>query len=127
MEADMRFPADETMGNGSVAAQGYELMLYLSGQRLELQSWQPELNRAKTAPISVKADTWYHLKLQVEPLLDGSVRARGKAWLASEPEPATWMVERTDPPGLGFLIGSPGVAGTSPSETYFDNIKITPN
>ena len=127
VEADVRFPAETREANGGVAVQGYELILYLSGQRIALQSWQPEENRTRTANISVNTSTWYRIKLRVEPLLDGSVRARGKAWVAAEPEPAAWMVDRTDPSGLGLLIGSPGFSSTAPSEVYFDNIKVTPN
>ena len=58
-------------------------------------------------PFSWKADTWYRVKLQIENLPDGKVRARGKAWLATEAEPANWMIERVDP--NGNRMGSAGV------------------
>ena len=48
-------------------------------------------------PYTWKPDTWYRMKLQVENLPDGKVRARGKVWPVAEAEPAAWMIERIDP------------------------------
>lgn len=73
----------------------------------------------------IKGDTWYRLKLRVEPTADGKVRARGKAWKRDEPEPAEWMIERVDP--TPNLKGSPGLYADAPNEVYFDNLKVTPN
>ena len=53
-----------------------------------------------------KPDTWYHLKLRVENLPNGAVRAQGKAWPAGEPEPAAWTIEKVDP--IGNREGAPG-------------------
>jgi hypothetical protein len=72
-----------------------------------------------------KADTWYRLKLQVENLPDGSARARGKVWLASEPEPAAWMIEKVD--RIPIKQGSPGLYADAPFEIFFDNVKVTAN
>ncbi len=126
-EADVRFAGGSEMGDGGVIAQGFELVLSASRQRLELQSWRPETSRTKSAPIVLKADAWYRLKLQVELLVDGSVNARGRAWPVGESEPSGWAVERTDPPVLGQLIGSPGLYADARSEVYFDNVKFEPN
>ena len=126
VEADVRATEKRRqMGDGGVVAQRYELVLVGSGGRLELRSWQIEPTRTVKVPFSWKADTWYRVKLQVENLPDGKVRARGKAWLASEAEPANWMIERLDP--IGNRMGSPGVFAYAPSEVFFDNIKVTPN
>jgi hypothetical protein len=65
------------------------------------------------------------LKLSVENLPDGKVRARGKAWPRSEAEPAAWTLERIDP--IGNRNGAAGIFADSPNEIFFDNIKITPN
>jgi hypothetical protein len=78
-----------------------------------------------TAPFAWKPDTWYRLKLQVENLPDGTVRARGKAWLASEAEPANWMIERIDP--IPNHQGAPGIFGNALAELYFDNVKVYAN
>jgi hypothetical protein len=67
------------------------------------------------------------LKLRVENLPGGSVRARGKVWLAAEQEPEKWTVERTDAPGLGIRQGSPGLFGDAVNEVYFDNFKVYAN
>lgn len=113
------------MGDAGVVAQRYELVLGGNNQRLDLQSWQIEPTRTVRKPFKWKPDTWYRLKLQVENLPDGKVRARGKAWPAAEPEPAEWMIERIDP--IGNRQGAPGVYADSPNEIYIDNIKVTAN
>lgn len=113
------------MGDAGVVAQRYELAIMGNGQKIELRSWQIEEKRTVRKPFAWKADTWYRLKIQVDNLPDGKVRARGKAWPASEPEPAEWMLERVDP--LGNHHGSAGIFADAPSEVFFDNIKVTPN
>jgi outer membrane protein assembly factor BamB len=127
-ESDVRFVMRRrTMGDAGVVAQGYQLVIFGNHERLELQSWQPETKRTMTVPMTVRPDTWYRLKLRVERLPDGSVRARGKAWPVGDPEPEKWMLERTDPPGLSITMGSPGLYGDAPFDIYFDNLKVTPN
>lgn len=113
------------MGDAGVVAQRYELVIMGNSQKIELRSWQIEEKRTVRKPFSWKADMWYRLKVQVENLPDGKVRARGKAWLASEPEPSEWMLERIDP--LGNHQGAAGVFADAPSEIYIDNVKVTPN
>lgn len=127
IQADVRFAAGRpAIGDGGIVGQGYELVLSGNGQ-LQLQSWQPETKRTMTAPMPVNADTWYHLKLQVETLTDGSVRARGKAWRGNEQEPQNWTLERTDKLAFANLTGSPGLYGDARAEVYFDNLKVIPN
>jgi hypothetical protein len=65
------------------------------------------------------------LKLEVQNLPDGKVRARGKAWPASEPEPQAWTIEKTD--ALGNKQGSPGLYADAPFDLFFDNVKVTSN
>jgi hypothetical protein len=113
------------MGDAGVVAQRYELAILGSSQKIELRSWQIEEKRTVSKPFAWKADTWYRLKIQVENLPDGKVRARGKAWLATEPEPAEWTLERIDP--LGNHHGSAGIFADAPNEVFIDNIKVTPN
>jgi outer membrane protein assembly factor BamB len=113
------------MGDAGVVAQRYELAIMGNSQKIELRSWQIEEKRTVKKPFAWKADTWYRLKIQVENLPDGKVRARGKAWPAADPEPAEWMLERIDP--LGNHQGSAGIFADAPSEVYIDNIKVTPN
>lgn len=125
VEADvMSTQRRRQMGDAGVVAQRYSLVLFGNHQRAELQSWQPETARTVTAPFPWKPDTWYRMKLRVD-VADGGVRARGKVWLASEPEPKEWTVERYDP--IPNLKGSPGIYADAPVEVFFDNLKITPN
>jgi outer membrane protein assembly factor BamB len=125
-EADVRaVEKRRQMGDAGVVAQRYELAILGSSQKIELRSWQIEEKRTVKKPFAWKADTWYRMKIQVENLPDGKVRARGKAWLASEAEPAEWILERID--ALGNHHGSAGIFADAPNEIFIDNIKVTPN
>lgn len=126
VQADVRgIERRRQMGDVGVVAQRYELVLFGNIQKVELRSWQIEPKRSFSKPFAWKADTWYRMKLQVESLPGGKARARGKVWLASEPEPADWLIEWTDP--IGNRNGSAGIFADSANEVFFDNIKVTPN
>jgi outer membrane protein assembly factor BamB len=112
-------------GDAGVIAQRYALVLYGNSQMLHLEPWQPETRRTVTIPFAWQPGTWYRLKLQVENLPDGKVRARGKVWLATETEPAAWMIERIDP--IPNRQGAPGIFGNALAELYFDNLNVYPN
>jgi outer membrane protein assembly factor BamB len=128
VEADVRaVEKRRQMGDAGVVAQRYTLVLFGNGQKLELQSWQIEPKRTVTKPFAWKADTWYKLKLRVENLPDGRVRALGKAWPATEPEPQAWTIERVDAATYGNRQGSPGIYADAPNDVLFDNIKVTSN
>jgi hypothetical protein len=113
------------MGDAGVIAQRYALVLFGNAQKLEIAPWQPETARTASVPFNWKADTWYRLKLQVENLADGKVRARGKAWPAGEPEPTQWTIEHVDP--IPNRQGSPGIFASALAEIFFDNLKVFPN
>jgi outer membrane protein assembly factor BamB len=112
-------------GDAGVIAQRYVLTLYGNSQSLHIEPWQPETVRTVKIPFAWKPDTWYHLKLRVDVLPDGKVRARGKAWAAGETEPAAWLLERIDP--IPNRQGAPGVFGNGLAEVYFDNLKVYKN
>jgi len=112
-------------GDAGVIAQRYVLTLYGNSQMLHLEPWQPETARTVTIPYAWKPDTWYHLKLEVKNLGSGMSLARGKVWLASETEPADWMIERIDP--IPNRQGAPGIFGNALAEIYFDNLKVYKN
>lgn len=112
-------------GDAGVIAQRYVLALYGNSQMLHLEPWQPETGRTVKIPFAWKPDSWYRMKLQVENLPDGKVRARGKVWLTSETEPAEWMIERIDP--IPNRQGAPGLFGNALAEIYFDNLKVYGN
>jgi outer membrane protein assembly factor BamB len=133
IEAEVRtMERRRQMADVGIVAQRYELVLFGNHQRLELQPWQPETARTKRVEYAWKPDTWYVMKLEVQNLDGGRVRARGKVWPKGEPEPAAWNVESLDP--RGSLKGSPGLyadaMNSSPSggsEVFYDNIKVYPN
>ena len=112
-------------GDAGIIAQRYGLTLYGNSQMLHLEPWQPEIGRTVTRPFAWKANTWYRLRLQVENLANGTVRARGKAWAVGESEPTDWMIERIDP--IPNRQGAPGIFGNGLAELYFDNIKVYAN
>ena len=133
IEADVRsMERRRQMSDVGVVAQRYELVLFGNHQRLELQPWQPETQRTVRVDYKWKPDTWYVMKLEVQSLDQGKVRARGKVWPKGEPEPDQWSIERIDP--IGNLKGSPGIysdaMNSQPnggSEIYYDNIKVYRN
>jgi outer membrane protein assembly factor BamB len=126
VEADVRAAEKRRqMGDAGVVAQRYQLILFGNHQRLELQSWQPETERTVLVSFPWKSETWYHLKLRVENLPDGKVRARGKAWPRDRPEPDAWTIERID--AVPNRQGSPGLYADAPFEVYFDNVKVVAN
>ena len=132
IEADVRaMERRRQRGDVGIVAQRYEMMLSGSHQRLELQPWQPETERTVRTAFAWKPDTWYTMKLEVQTMGKGQVRARGKVWAKGEAEPAGWSIERVDP--IGNLKGAPGLYADAPSapgggsEIYYDNIKVYKN
>ncbi len=113
------------MGDAGVVAQLYQLTLFGNHQRIELQPWQPETERTVAKPFAWKPNTWYRLKLRVENLPGGKVKAQGKAWPVASPEPAEWTIESIDP--IGNREGAPGIYADAPFEISFDSIKVTKN
>jgi hypothetical protein len=65
------------------------------------------------------------VKLRVENTADGKVRARGKVWPTGEPEPAQWMIDKTDP--IGNKQGAPGLFVDAEFGAYIDNLKLVAN
>jgi outer membrane protein assembly factor BamB len=131
IEADVRaMERRRQRGDLGLVAQRYELVLF-GNQHLDLQPWQPETKRTVSVPYEWKQDAWYTMKLEVQSLGGGKVRARGKVWPKGQPEPAAWTVERVDP--IGSLKGSPGIYADAPSrvgggsELYYDNIRVFAN
>jgi outer membrane protein assembly factor BamB len=119
------------LGDIGIVAQRYELVLFGEHQRLELQPWQPETQRTARVPFPWTKDTWYTMKLEIQNMGGGKVRARGKVWPKGESEPAAWTVERIDP--IGSVKGAAGLYADAPShanggsELYYDNIRVFAN
>ncbi|MDZ4796928.1 MAG: PQQ-binding-like beta-propeller repeat protein [Bryobacteraceae bacterium] len=113
------------MGDAGVVAQRYNLVLFGNAQRLELQSWQPETKRTVQMDFPWKPNTWYRMKLRVENMADGNVKASGKVWPASDQEPGKWQLEKVDK--NGNRQGSPGIYADAPFEVFFDNVKVAAN
>jgi outer membrane protein assembly factor BamB len=126
MEADVRTPMRRRQqGDVGITAQRYSLVLYGNAQRLKLEPWEPETARTMTVPFAWKPDAWYRLKLRVENLANGQVRARGKAWPVGEAEPPEWMIDKTDP--IGNREGAPGFFIDAQFGAYIDNLTLSQN
>ena len=132
IQADVRgLDRRRQMGDIGIVAQRYELVLFGNHQRLELQPWQPEVERTVKVDYKWTSNAWYTMKLEVQSMGGGRVRARGKVWPKGETEPAAWTIERIDP--IGSLKGAPGLYADAPSqagggsELYYDNIKVFKN
>ena len=132
VEADVRaMERRRQRGDVGIVAQRYEMMLSGAHERIELQPWQPETERTVKVDFPWKADTWYTMKLEVQSMVGGQVRARGKVWAKGTAEPAAWQIERLDP--IGSTKGAPGLYADAPSaagggsEIYYDNIRVYKN
>ena len=126
MQADVSAPTRRRMqADVGITVQRYSLVLYGTTQRLKLEPWEPETQRTVTIPFAWKPDAWYTLKLRVENLPNGAVRARGKAWPKGDPEPAAWQIDKTDP--IGNRQGAPGFFLDAEFGANIDNLKLTPN
>jgi outer membrane protein assembly factor BamB len=125
-EADVRATTRRRqMSDLGITAQRYSLVLYGNAQQLKIEPWEPETQRTAVVKYAWKADTWYHLKLRVENMPDGKVRARGKAWPTGEAEPAEWTIEKIDP--IGNTHGAPGLFVDAEFGAYIDNMKLVAN
>jgi hypothetical protein len=126
VQADIRIPEKRRqMGDAGIIAQRYTLFAFGNNQKIEMNSWQPEVGRRVSAPFELKPDTWYRLKLRVENTADGKTRIQGKAWAVADPEPAAWLIDRIDP--IPNKEGSPGLFADAQFGVYFANLKVTPN
>ena len=125
-EADVRAATRRRqIGDVGITAQRYSLVLYGTAQRLKLEPWEPETSRTVWVPFAWKPDTWYRLKLRVENLANGAVRIQGKAWAVGDPEPATWLIDKTDP--IGNREGAPGLFIDAQFGAHLDNFSLTAN
>jgi outer membrane protein assembly factor BamB len=103
---------------------GYTLDLQGNHQRLEVRSWASELAFSKKVEFAWEPDTWYRMKLRVEPAA-GKTVARGKVWKKADPEPAEWTIVYED--DAGIPAGSPGIYGDSSVDLDWDNLRVVVN
>ena len=86
-----------------------------------MRSWASDLRMAKTIDFEWEVDTWYTMKLAVEQEADKTI-VLGKVWKRGTDEPSEWTIRAEDP--LPIRNGSPGIYGYSPTNVYYDNIKV---
>ena len=124
IEADVRGrEMRRQRGDIGLINERYGLVLFGNGQKIELHPWQAADEMTVRVPFAWDADKWYHMKLRVDHQADGTARVRGKVWLAADPEPAAWTVEKIDK--IPHHMGSPGLYADGISDMYFDNIKVS--
>ena len=112
-------------------ANRYTLDMQGRHQRLQIRSWASDLRMAKTIDFPWETDVWYTMKMQVEVVenrknlpvaMPAKAIIRGKVWRTGEPEPEDWTLIAEDP--RPNREGSPGIYGYSPTEIYYDNLKV---
>jgi outer membrane protein assembly factor BamB len=126
IEADVRATTRRRqMSDLGITAQRYTLVLYGNSQQLKIEPWEPETQRTAMVPFKWDPDKWYRLKLRVENLPDGKVRAQGKAWATGDAEPAQWTIEKIDP--IGNHQGAPGLFIDAEFGASIDNLNLVAN
>jgi hypothetical protein len=103
---------------------GYMLDLQGNAQRVELRSWEAELRVLERVPFKWEPEVWYTMKLRVESS-GATATVRGKIWRRGDPEPADWLITRTDENGIA--AGSPGIIAFSNVDLYYDNVQVMVN
>ncbi len=104
--------------------QRYNFIVKGNNSRLSIQSWAPHLRMEKNIKFDAKPDVWYRMKMVVE-VTGETALVKGKIWNRDEEEPTEWTLTAEDP--HANLTGSPGLYLYSLSDSYFDNVQVTPN
>jgi len=126
VQADVRGTEQRRQrGDPGLINQRYMMVLFGNSQKLELHPWQAADEMTVRVPFEWDVDTWYRMKLRVEPRDDGTTLVQGKVWRADQPEPSAWTVEKVDP--IGHRQGAPGLYGDGIAEMNFDNLRVYPN
>ncbi len=117
---------NDRMSDVGLIASGYQLTIRSGIGTSRLDSWSSNDYRTfAESEFEPKPDTWYTMKLTVEP--DGDhATVRGKIWPRGDHEPNDWTIEMVDQ--APNLHGTPGVFGNSPeAEIYLDNLQVKKN
>ena len=126
VEADFRaIEKRRQLGDAGVVAQRYNLILFGSHQRLELESWQPETKRTVSAPFRVERRRLVSHQTSCRAIAEIRWSHTERSGPKIRPEPENGMVERTDE--YPEYQGSPGIYADAPFEVFFDNVKVAPN
>ncbi len=122
IQADVKGTRDRRV-RSDVGLISHRYIVHLLGnhQRLQIVSWLSDLRMAKTVDFAWDEDTWYTMKVRVDQEVDRAI-VRAKVWRTGFEEPATWTIEAEDP--LPLEEGSPGLYGYSPTNVYYDNLKV---
>ena len=90
IESDVRaMERRRQMGDIGIVAQRYELVLFGNHQRARAAAVAAgDAAHGAESPFKCDKDTWYTMKLEVQTIGGGKVRARGKVWPKGQPEPA---------------------------------------
>lgn len=121
LQADMLGTKKRQLPDMGLTAYRYTLDLMGVSQRLQLRTWGAELLESKNVAFEWKQDVWYTMKLQVD-FTGAKATVKGKVWPRAEQEPEAWIITLED--DLPNFEGSPGLYGYSPSDIYFDNVKL---
>lgn len=119
-------PSSVKMADMGLINSRYVFLISGANQELRLYSWAVSDHRTQAQkPYTLDPDTWYTLKLRVEPKEDSAL-VQGKIWKRGETEPDDWSIEFTD--HAPNLHGTPGLFGNAQQAEFFvDNLTVTPN
>ncbi len=122
IQADVKGTRDRRV-RSDVGLISHRYIMHLIGnhQRLQIVSWLSDFRMAKTIDFPWEEDVWYTMKLKVDQE-GGRAIVRGKVWKTDSVEPMAWTIEAEDP--LPLTEGSPGIYGYSPTNVYYDNLKV---
>jgi hypothetical protein len=123
IEADVRgVEMRRQRGDIGLVNQRYMMVLFGNGQKLELHPWQAADEMTIRVPFEWATNTWYRMKLSVEPQSGGTTLVRGKVWPKDQPEPSAWTIEKMDE--IGHAMGAPGLYADGISDLHFDNVRV---
>ncbi len=122
IQADLLGMKKRQLPDIGLTAYRYTLDLMGVSQRLQMRTWGAELLKSKNVDFKWDPEVWYTMKLQVD-FVGKKATVKGKVWRKADNEPEAWTITLDD--DLPNYEGSPGLYGYSPSDIYYDNIKIT--
>ncbi len=120
-------PDKEELPDVGIVANRYVLMLMGATHTLRIASWEDKPRVDQAMDFKWKPDVWYRFKLTVQ-VKDGKAIVRGKVWERDNNEPKGWTIEYTDK--TPNTEGAPALYAFNSAlgmESYFNNVKITPN
>jgi len=123
VEADIRIPEKKRqIGDAGIIAQRYTLFAFGNNQRLEMNSWQPEVARAASARFTfMTLGIASNCASRITPMARRAFAA--KLGRMPRPSPPSGRSTASTP----FPTSRAGIFADAQYGVYFDTLKVTPN